>query len=93
MNLMQHTYKFDISSCLKQLNRDYHRNYTMADLAEKVGVSRETMSRLTTDSKFSIIYTTAQEIFNFYPDMTEDGYFSFREVMMYMCDSDNFFIP
>lgn len=93
MNLMQESYKFDISSCLKRLNRDYHHNYTMADLAEKVGVSRETLSRLTTDSKFSIIYTTAQEIFNFYPDMTSDGHFSFREVMMYMCDSDYFFIP
>ena len=93
MNLMEETYKFDIASCLKQLNHDYHHSYTMTDLAKNVGVSRETLSRLSTDSKFSIVYTTAQEIFNFYPDMTSDGFFSFREVLMRMCDSDYFYIP
>lgn len=90
MNLMNERHKFDISVCLKQLNREYHRNYTMADLAKKIGVTRETLSRLTTDSKFSVVYDTAQAIFEFYPEMTSDGFFSFREVLLFM--TDDYFI-
>ena len=91
ISLMNERHKFDISACLKQSNRKYHRNYTVADLAENVGVSRETLTRLTTDSKFSVVYDTAQEIFNLYPEML-DGYFSFREVLLCMCSEDDFFI-
>ena len=93
MDLMKQSYKFDIATCLKQLNREYHQNYTLEDLAKKVDVTYEALSQLSTDSKFSIVYTTAEELFNFYPEITSDGDFSFREVLMRMCDSDYFYIP
>ena len=92
ISLMNERHKFDISACLKHFNRKYHRNYTVAELAKNVGVSRETLTRLTTDSKFSLVYDAAQEIFNFYPEMTSDGFFSFRDVLLYMCDDDCFMI-
>ena len=93
VNLMEKTYKFDIATCLKQLNREYHQSYTLEDLAKKMNATCEALSQLSTDSKFSIVYTTAEEIFNFYPEMTSDRNFSFREVLMRMCDSDYFYIP
>lgn len=93
MDLMKQSYKFDIAACLNQLNRKYHKNYTLEDLAEKIGVTAETLNQLSTDSKFNILYTTALEIFDLYPNITSDGDFSFREVLMQMCDSDYFYIP
>lgn len=60
--------KFNISGCLKDLNKRYHRNYTLQDVASTVGVSRETLSRMSTSSSFSLVYSVAECLYQFYPD-------------------------
>lgn len=63
--------KLNVSACLKDLNRMYHRNYTVQDVADFVGVSRETLSRLTTFSGFNLVYAVASCIYEFYPEYSE----------------------
>lgn len=63
--------KFEVSNCLKRLNKDYHRNYTVQDIANMVGVSRETISRMTTDSSFSLVYSVASCIYELYPEIND----------------------
>lgn len=60
--------KLTVSACLKDLNKRYHKNYTLQDVADYVGVSRETLSRLTTFSAFNLIYAVASCIYEFYPE-------------------------
>ena len=65
--------KLNVSGALKIMNNNYRRNYTTKDIAERVGVSRETLSRLTTSSPFSEVYLIAREIYEIYaPDTMED---------------------
>ena len=47
--------------------------YSGRSLREKIGVTAETLGQLSTDSKFSILYTTALEIFDLYPSITSDA--------------------
>lgn len=63
--------KLNVSGCLKDLNKRYHRNYTVQDVANVVGVSRETLSRLTTYSAFNLVYAVASCIYEFYPEHSE----------------------
>lgn len=63
--------KLNVSGCLKDLNKRYHRNYTVQDVANVVGVSRETLSRLTTYSAFNLVYAVALCIYEFYPEYSE----------------------
>ena len=51
--------KFNVSKSLKDLNKRYHRNYTVQDIADFVGVSRETISRLSSFSGFNLVYAVA----------------------------------
>lgn len=64
--------KLNVSKALKDLNKQYHRNYTVQDVANEIGVSRETLSRLTTSSAFNIIYAVATCLYEFYPERTEN---------------------
>lgn len=64
--------KLNVSKAIKYLNKQYHRNYTVQDLANEIGVSRETLSRLTTSSAFNIIYSVASCLYEFYPEHTEN---------------------
>ena len=63
--------KLSVSACLKSLNKIYHKNYTVQDVANYVGVSRESLSRLTTHSAFNFVYAVASCIYEFYPEYTE----------------------
>lgn len=63
--------KLSVSSCLKSLNKIHHKNYTVQDVADYVGVSRESLSRLTTHSSFNLVYAVASCIYEFYPEHTE----------------------
>lgn len=60
--------KLEVSKCMKEFNKKYHRNYTMQDLAEELGVSRESLSRLSTDSAFSFVYSVAYGLHKLYPE-------------------------
>lgn len=75
--------KFEVSKCLKRFNKEYRRNYTVQDVAEKVGVSRETISRLSSDSSFSLVYAVASCIYDFYPEKNE-GNWSFSYFVEYL---------
>lgn len=68
--------RFNVSSVLKDLNKRYRRNYTLKDIADKVGVSRETISRLSTKSSFCLVYAVALSIYEFYPEYSECWNFS-----------------
>lgn len=84
--------KFSVSGCLKDLNKRFHRNYTLMDIAEKVGVSRETLSRLTTNSSFSLCYAVAHCLYEFYPEYNENewNFDMFMELLAY--DDCSFFL-
>lgn len=58
--------KLNVSKAIKDLNKQYHRNYTMQDLANEIGVSREALSRLTSYSAFNLIYAVASCLYEFY---------------------------
>lgn len=60
--------KLEVSKCLKLMNKEYRRNYTVQDVADAVGVSRETISRMTTESSFSLVHAVASCIYEFYPE-------------------------
>lgn len=63
--------KFEISKNLKGLNHRYHRNYTLQDIANRVGVSRETLSRMTSSSPFNLVYSVASCLYDFYPEYND----------------------
>lgn len=75
--------KLEVSKCIKELNRRYRRNYTMQDLAEKIGVSREALSRATTDSAFSFVYKIAYGLYELYPESGYNGW-DFNLYMEYL---------
>ena len=66
--------KLEVSKCLKEFNRRYRKNYTMQDLADGIGVSREALSRATTDSSFSFVYRIARGLYELYPEVGYDGW-------------------
>lgn len=82
--------KFNVSGVLKDLNRRYHRNYTVKDVADRVGVTRETISRLTTKSAFSLIYSVAGCIYDLYPEYSE--YWNFADFVQLLAYDDHSFI-
>lgn len=82
--------KFNVSGVLKDLNRCYHRNYTVKDVADRVGVTRETLSRLSTKSAFSLVYSVAVCIYELYPDYSE--YWNFAEFIQLLAYDDHSFI-
>lgn len=61
--------KLEVSKCLKRFNKEYRRNYTVQDIADMVGVSRETISRMSSDSAFSLVYAVASCIYELYPEL------------------------
>lgn len=83
--------KLEVSKCLKRFNKEYHRNYTLADVAEKVGISREAMSRVTTDSSFALIYDIASCIYEFYPE-ANCGNWDLSTFVEYLAWDNNYFI-
>lgn len=82
------TVKLNVSRALKNLNKLYRRNYTLQDVAERVGVSRESLSRLSTNSSFSTIYAVASCIYELYPDYSE--YWNLSEFVMLLSDDNSF---
>ena len=82
--------KLNVSRALKSLNKDFRRNYTVQDVADRVGVSRETLSRLSTKSSFSLIYSVASCIYELYPDYSE--YWNFSEFVMLLSDDNSFIL-
>lgn len=80
-----------VSLALKDLNKQFRRNYTVSDVAEKVGVSRETLSRLTTDSSFRLIYNVCEVLYDFYPEMN-GGSFNFSVICLKMSDDRYFWV-
>ena len=58
--------KLEISKCLKDFNAKYHRAYTLQDLAEKIGVNRETLSRASSESSFAFVYQVVRGIYELY---------------------------
>lgn len=83
-------FKLNVSRALKSLNKDFRRNYTVQDVADRVGVSRETLSRLSTKSSFSLIYSVASCIYELYPDYSE--YWNFSEFVMLLSDDNSFIL-
>lgn len=79
--------KFSISKSMKDLNRRYRRNYTLNDVALSVGLSRETMSRMTTDSPFSQVYAVAMCLYEFYPEYN-DNLWDFCKYANLLCYED-----
>lgn len=84
------TVKLNVSRALKSLNKEFRRNYTVQDVADRVGVSRETLSRLSTKSSFSLIYSVASCIYELYPDYSE--YWNFSEFVMLLSDDNSFIL-
>ena len=83
--------KFNVSGCLKDLNRRYHKNYTLVDVARCVGVSRETLSRLTSFSNFNLVYSVAYCIYEFYPEYN-GGFWDFVSFLQLLAYDDHSFI-
>ena len=84
------TVKLNVSRALKSLNKEFRRNYTVQDVADRVGVSRETLSRLSTKSSFSLIYSVAFCIYELYPDYSE--YWDFSKFVMLLSDDNSFIL-
>lgn len=82
--------KLNVSRALKSLNKDFHRNYTVQDVADRVGVSRETLSRLSTKSSFSLIYSVASCFYDLYPERFEC--WNFSEFVMLLSDDNSFLL-
>lgn len=83
--------KFEVSKCLKRFNKEYRKNYTVQDVAEKVGVSRETISRLSSDSSFSLVYAVASCIYDFYPEKN-GGNWNFAYFVEYLAWDNHAFL-
>lgn len=66
--------KLEVSKCLKEFNKRYCRNYTMQDLADRLGVSREALSRASSDSSFSFVYRVAHGIHELYPEVNNGAW-------------------
>lgn len=81
--------KFNVSRALKNLNKQFHRNYTLQDVADRIGVSRESLSRLSSKSSFSTIYAIASCLYELYPDYSEC--WNFSEFVM-LLSNDNAFL-
>ena len=82
--------KFNISKCLKDLNKKYHKNYTLQDLANDIKVSRETLSRVSSDSSFSLIYKIASQVYYYYtPDI---GGWEFTRYVEFLAFDEHSFI-
>lgn len=80
---MKQQRKLSVAFVVKELNETYHRNWTLADVASRVGVSRETLSRLSSDSKISVVYAVAKVLYALYPESGEGFYFD--EWLSLMC--------
>lgn len=83
--------KLNVSKALKDLNKQYHRNYTLQDVANEIGVSRETLSRLTSFSAFNIIYAVASCLYQYFPEYN-DTYWNFEVYVMLLSLDDYSFI-
>lgn len=82
--------KFNVSRALKNLNKQFHRNYTLQDVAERICVSRESLSRLSSKSSFSTIYAIASCLYELYPDYSEC--WNFSEFVMLLSDDNAFLL-
>lgn len=60
--------KLNVSNCLKYYNYTFHRNYTVSDVADCVGCSRETLQRLTTFSSYALVSVVIDIIYRLYLD-------------------------
>lgn len=92
MDLLNEKYSFSVARALKKLNKEYKKDYTVADVAEKCGLSKGILSRLTTDSKFSVLYTVTKEIYNLYleyQNKTGKDYV-IEDILLMMNDDDMF---
>lgn len=83
--------KLNVSKALKDLNKQYHRNFTLQDVANEICVSRETLSRLTTFSAFNILYGVASCLYQYYPEYN-NGYWNFDIYVMLLSVDDCTFI-
>lgn len=50
---------FNVSGALQVLNKVYHKRYKLVDLSDAIGVSPDTLSRLSEGSQFCIVYKVA----------------------------------
>ena len=84
--------KLSVSGALKIMNHNHRRNYTTKDIAERTGITRETLSRITTKSPFSEVYLIAREIYELYADDTKEDFNlqKYIELMQYF--NDNFIL-
>lgn len=83
--------KLNVSKCLKDLNKMYHRNYTVQDVADRIGVSRETLSRLSTSSSFSLVYGVANCLYEYYPEYNQ-GYWNMTTYIQLLNLDDHKFL-
>ena len=80
--------KLSVSGALKIMNHNHRRNYTTKDIAERTGIARETLSRITTRSPFSEVYLIAREIYELYVEDTKEEFRleKYIELMQYFND-------
>lgn len=61
---------FSVSEALHKFNKQYDKAYRVVDLAAAVGVSPDTISRLSIGSQFYIVYKIAYQLYLWYPDFS-----------------------
>ena len=82
--------KFELSKALKKMNKEYRRNYTVQDVANEVNVTRESLSRMTNDSSFRLIYNVCECLYNYYPEYCDE--FNFTKICLLLTNDDYFWI-
>lgn len=77
---------FNVSGAIHVLNKVYHKSYKLVDLAYAIGVSTDTICRLSEGSQFCIVYNIAYQLYLWYPDLYPGWSFEFYLKTFCICD-------